>query len=359
MYFGHPSHYYVLKYIRKELIKNNHQVFVFIKTKDILEQILKEDGIEYNNIFPDTKKNSKISLIKSVLIKNFRFYKKLRKIRPDIVLGSASDITPSAFLLRIPIFIFNDDDSFIVPKSAFFGWPTATKLLTPISCDMGKWEKKTIKYNAYQKTAYLHPNQFKPDSSVITKYGLQNKTYFIIRSVSLTAHHDDNIEGLSNDLVVEIIDVLKTRGEVIISSERELSNELEPYRKNIKVTDMHSLLYYSALLIADSQSMCHEAALLGVPSVRYNDFVGRIGVLNDIEDKGLAIGVNPPDKNRLIEQIKKIVEDPNIKKELRNKSQKVVASQIDLTGFSVWFVENYPQSAKVMKENPSYQEQFK
>ena len=105
--------------------------------------------------------------------------------------------------------------------------------------------------------------------------------------------------------------------------------------------------------------MCHEAALLGVPSIRYNDFVGRIGVLNDLEDKGLAIGVNPPNSNVLIEQINKIIEDSQIKLDLRQDSQKMIKDQIDLVKFSVWFIENYPESVKTMKENPiETQKQF-
>lgn len=33
--------------------------------------------------------------------------------------------------------------------------------------------------------------------------------------------------------------------------------------------------------------------------------------------------------------------------------------KIDVTAFMVWFVENYPQSAKIMKENPNFQNRFK
>ena len=37
----------------------------------------------------------------------------------------------------------------------------------------------------------------------------------------------------------------------------------------------------------------------------------------------------------------------------------MLAYKIDITAFLVWFVENYPVSAKIMKENPDYQNRFK
>lgn len=31
----------------------------------------------------------------------------------------------------------------------------------------------------------------------------------------------------------------------------------------------------------------------------------------------------------------------------------MLSDKIDVTAFMVWFIENYPKSAKIMKENPS------
>jgi len=41
------------------------------------------------------------------------------------------------------------------------------------------------------------------------------------------------------------------------------------------------------------------------------------------------------------------------------KRNKFLETKIDATGFLIWFIENYPQSAKIMKENPDYQYRFK
>ncbi len=36
-----------------------------------------------------------------------------------------------------------------------------------------------------------------------------------------------------------------------------------------------------------------------------------------------------------------------------------VSEKIDVTAFMVWFIENYPESVGIMKEDSGYQERFK
>lgn len=50
---------------------------------------------------------------------------------------------------------------------------------------------------------------------------------------------------------------------------------------------------------------------------------------------------------------------PNLKEEWQRRRQKMLSEKIDVTAFMVWFIENYPDSVKVMKENPDYQYNFK
>ena len=50
---------------------------------------------------------------------------------------------------------------------------------------------------------------------------------------------------------------------------------------------------------------------------------------------------------------------PNIKKEWKNRRENMLNDKIDVTAFFTWFIENYPQSAQIMRENPDYQYKFK
>ena len=49
----------------------------------------------------------------------------------------------------------------------------------------------------------------------------------------------------------------------------------------------------------------------------------------------------------------------NLKEEWQVRRQKMLVDKIDVSAFYVWFIENYPESARIMKENPDYQYRFK
>ena len=117
---------------------------------------------------------------------------------------------------------------------------------------------------------------------------------------------------------------------------------------------------YSTMFIGDSQTMASEAAILGIPSLRCNDFVGRISYLNEEENKyKLTFGFKPSNFNDFIEKLIELVERANLKEEFQSRRQKLLSDKIDLTAFLVWFVEYYPQSMTIMKENPDFQSRFK
>ena len=49
----------------------------------------------------------------------------------------------------------------------------------------------------------------------------------------------------------------------------------------------------------------------------------------------------------------------NIKAEWNKRKNKMLEDKIDVTSMLVWFVENWPDSFRIMKENPEYQNMFK
>ena len=359
VYLNHPSHYYVFKKFMELIKGKGFMVKIFVKEKDILNEILEKENQDFKVIYSNKKSNGILDLVFNVLGKNKALYKELKKFKPDLMVSCGSDVAQVGFLMGTPSFVLNDDDAKIVPYSAYTGWPFAKNIFAPPSCDMGYWSKKTIFYKGYQKLFYLHPKYFKADKSIVDKYISDDKTYFLIRSVSLTAHHDKNIRGLNNELVEELIRKLSPHGRVFISSERTLPESLEKYRLQINPLDMHHLIYFANLIIGDSQSMAQEAALMGTPSLRYNDFVGRIGVMEELEHKyGLTFGISPDHPEKLLHKAEDLATLKD-KKFFRDKAQAMLAEMIDPTAMLVWFIENYPQSARIMKENPEYQYRFK
>ena len=223
-----------------------------------------------------------------------------------------------------------------------------------------KWEHKARKYKGYQKLAYLHPNRFTPDQSRVQSLYDDRDRYFILRLVKLNAHHDFGITGIPNDTAEELVKRLEERGRVWISAERPLPGTLEGYRLKLDPTDIHHALAYADMYIGDSQSMTVEAALLGTPSIRVSDFVGRIGVLEELESKyELTVGLLPGDDEKLFAAVQKLLSTPNLKAQWAARRERLLEDKIDVTAYFTWFITNYPKSAEVVRDDPDYPSRFK
>lgn len=358
---SHPAHFHLYKNAIKNWMSNGNQVFILIKSKDILEELMIQSGLPYFNILPDTTKNrSKLTILKEMLLKDWRIFLFVIKHKIDFLVGSTPEIGQIGWLLRKRTVYCGEDDASVIPAFAKVGAPFLETILSPVSCNNGSYEKKTIKYQSFQKLAYLHPNVFIPDKKIVEKYFQSEKPYFIIRFAKLNAHHDVNAKGISTEIAQRLIYLLKPHGDIYITSERELEPQFEQYRIHINPLDMHHVLAFSTMFIGDSQSMAVESAMLGVPNVRFNDFVGKIGVLNELDNKyKLSHGIKTQNVDSFYQTIEKIIKMPDRKQIYADRRKKMLSDKIDFSAFLTWFVENYPESKKIMRENPDYQYRFK
>jgi len=363
-YLGHPAHYHLFKNVISELLRKKHKVSILIKKKDILEDLLKQSGYNYLNILPEGRKDSKAGIAWGLIKRDWTMFRFCLKHRPDIMLGTSTEITHVGKILHIPSIIVQEDDYNEVPLFSKMGYPFASHIIAPTSCPTGqvgsKWENKTIHYEGYHELTYLHPNYFKPELSRIEKIINTSAPFYILRFAKLTAHHDKGKTGITTKIAQKLIDILAPHGNIYITSERELEPQFEKYRIHISPENIHHALFYADMYIGDSQTMAAEAAVLGTPSLRFNDFVGKIGYLAELEHKyELTYGIKTSEPEKLYQKIEELLNTPNVKQEWQKRRAKMLADKIDVTAFMMWFIENYPQSVKIMKENPDYQLKFK
>ncbi len=100
--------------------------------------------------------------------------------------------------------------------------------------------------------------------------------------------------------------------------------------------------------------MATEAAILGTPVIRSNSFVGKKDMGNFIElEKKYGLILNIRDPKKVIRKVKELIQNPDLKKEWRDKREKLLENKCDITKFMVWFIENYPQSFKEIREKPN------
>lgn len=361
---SHPSQFYCYRRSIEEWKADGHRVLVAIKTKDILEPLLKSSGIEYVNINRISHRGSRFGALRDMIHRDIRLVNLCIREKIDILTGCSAEVAQVGWLLRRHSVCIGDDDADIVPFLVMCSLPFLQTRLSPDSCRCGRMEPRTVHYNGFQKMAYLHPNVFSPDSRIPEKYGIySDRPFFLLRLVSLTAHHDSGIKGIDDVLLSGLTELLGRYGKVLISSERKLGPDFEKYRLAIDPLDIHHIMAFSSLYIGDSQSMAVEAAVLGVPNIRYNDFTGKrnIGVLEELEESyGLTVGIPTGNPDRLLGKVSDMLSDVNrLRSEWQDRRRRMLSEKIDVSAFLTWFIENYPSSRDVMREKPDYQYRFR
>ena len=342
VYLGHPAHFHNYKNTIARLTEDGHEVAVLIKKKDILEELLKNAGIPYHNILEEGRKDSQLGIAIGLLKRTWRLDRFCREFKPDILTGSSVENSLIGPLRHIPVINIGEDDADVVPKYARTAYPGASVILCPDTCDCGKWNAKAVKYPGYQELGYLHPENFTPRKEVVQRYFDPDKPYFLMRFSGLNAHHDAGIRGINNEIARQLIEILKPHGRVLITSERPLDAGLEPYRIAINPLDIHHVMAYADLYLGDSQTMAAEAGVLGVPYVRFNDFVGKIGYLKELEEKyQLGFGITPDREADLYAAVQSLLEMPDRKAVFQSRRQRMLGEKINFATFLTDFIEHY------------------
>ena len=341
-YCGHPAQYHFLKHTIQNLKDAGWHVVVLIKTKDILEQLLQEDGVPYINIQPSVRKNNKLSILLASIARTIVVYKIAKKHHADVLIGTDSSIAQAGWLLGKPAITTLEDDYDVIKHLARLTYPFTSHIVVPNVCSVGKWEQKKTGYDGYMKLAYLHPNYFTPSIDIVNAYHI-DQPFVMVRMAKLAAHHDVGIGGLSLEQLSELIALSQSHGyRVYITSEIALPETYKPYQLHIRHTDIHHILAFASLLISDSQSMSVEAAMLGVPSVRYSDFSGRISVLEELEKKyALTFGIKTTEPERLKSQVETLLSMPHLKDEWQKRRERMLREKIDVTEFLTHFIEKF------------------
>lgn len=334
---GHPAHYHLFKNAIADLQHDGHQVFVLIRKKDILEDLLRQSSMPYVNILPSGKKSAF-----TLILRLWRVFCFTLRHRVDVLVGSTPEVAQVAWLLRRRSVIMAEDDAAIVPQFIKAVRPFCDRYLSPTPCNNGPLESKTTHYEGFHKLAYLHPKRFTPDPAVVDRYFPHDRPYFLLRFAQLTAYHDvsAHAHGISDEIAQKMIALLAPHGQVYITSERPLSPQLEPYRLHINPLDIHHIMAFASLYIGDSQSMAVEAAMLGTPSIRFNDFAGKIGVLEELEHKySLTYGIPSSQPEQLYQKIEELLDSKNLRETFRARRDAMLKDKIDVTAFLVEVIE--------------------
>ncbi len=182
----------------------------------------------------------------------------------------------------------------------------------------------------------------------------KNTKYVIIRFVSWNASHDIGQKGMTLSFKKRLVNEISKYAEVIISSEDKLPEEFKKYQFKIHPDKMHNVLAFASLFIGESSTMASESACLGTPAIYINSL--EVGYCTEQEEYGLLYNFRSPEG--VLEKSLELIKTHNLKQKYIIAHEKMLSEKINVTAFLVWFVENYPESVKQLKDNPGFQQTF-
>ena len=334
----HPKHFYQFRHIINVFVEQGHEVKIIARDKDVLLQVLEDEGYAYEIYGKHKKKmTGKVFNIFNIF---FRYLRIAKNFNPDYILSKASFY---AVMLKpfVRAKLVITPDSEVVWLTRKIVAPCSHIVITPqtYTLDYGIKQKRI---NGFFEECYLGPENFIPDRNLLKTAGLDpDNAIFILRFISWSANHDVGQFGFSEEEKIRLVKMLRDHGEVIISAEgSNVPEELQQYLNPLPPSKIHHLLYHANMYIGDSQSMATESALLGTPSLRYNSFVGPDDMSNFIilEKEGLMKNFSA--FNDLKNEVENMLANKNLKREWQAKRQEYFSSKHDVNVEIVKFITN-------------------
>ncbi len=334
---GHPAHIHFFKNIIHNLENNGHEVKIVVRDREIAIDLLQAYGFEYS-LFGKYRKNF-VAKVAEIPFNDYIFYKIAKDFKPDVLTGILNYTSSHVGkLIGRPSIIFTDTENAKLANKLVC--PVADVICTP-SCYKGDFGSKHIMYNGYHELSYLHPNNYKPDPTILDTLGLdKNEKYIILRLVSWNAAHDIGDKGLKD--IKETVKSLEEYGKILITSELKLKPEFEKYKINASPDKIHDLLNYATLYIGESATMASESAVLGTPSIFCS--TSRRGYTDELEEKYNLV-YNFSDElygeKFAIEKALELLENNNLKKVWEKKRERMLKDKIDVAKFATDLIESY------------------
>jgi uncharacterized protein len=350
---GHPAHVHYFKNLIKIMEEKGHKVLIIAKNRNVTYKLLDQYGFSYvkRSDYP----KSLIGKLINIPVTDFFVTFHALKFKADILIGfSGTHISHAGFILRKPRIVIDDTEHAILAHASYKNFASA--ILTP-DCFKKDFGIKHIRFKGYMELCYLHPKYYSPNNGIKKYLGFgEEEKFAILRFVAWRASHDAGYGGLSFENQKVLVDQLSNHCNILISSEKPLPSYFRKYAFNFHPSIMHDVLATCDLFVGEGATMASECAMLGTPAIYLNE----ISCNTLIEqEKNYGLVHNFKNFNGVVDKAVELITDNESKEVYRIRSKKLIKDNIDVTGFLVWFVENYPLSADLLKGEPEIQFNFR
>lgn len=269
---GHPAHVHFFSRAILRLKKQGHGIHIVTRNKEITDALLQRLAIPFQSLSKPAR--SGVGMAFELFSRWIRIARILLRERIDVAV-SISGISTSfpAWLTRTRNLVFTDtEDAKLSNRIAF---PFADRIFTP-SFYAGDLGRRHLRYDGLHELAYLRDFDFAAARAERARLGLPER-YSIVRIVKLDALHDQDVKGIDEAKLAEILALLEKRGRVFLSSGEALGPRFSPYLQTFPIESMHAVMAGCQVFVGESPTMAVEASLLGRPAFLVSSRADRLG----------------------------------------------------------------------------------
>ncbi|WP_332898243.1 DUF354 domain-containing protein [Haladaptatus sp. CMSO5] len=332
-----PAHVHLYKHAVARLEAAGHDVLVLGRDYGVTVPLLSYYELPYR-VYGKCGP-SKNSLLRNLPSQFATIFREARRFDPDLIFGMGSYAAFAGAVSRTPVVLVLDSEP--TTFDHVVSRPFARAILTPRAFrkDLGP---KHVRFAGFKETAYLHPDVYEPNPHIRELLGLDpDERFAIVRFNAFGSHHDVGHAGFSPTQRRDLISALAAHVTVFVSDESEAMDfdTLPARRFALHPGLLHDALAAASLLVADTQTMVTEAALLGTPAIRSNSWVGAddMGNFTDLAAHGLIYNIRAFDD--VIDTATALVADESAKDEWAAKRDAYVADNVNLTDLIVAVAE--------------------
>jgi len=285
--FIHPAHINFYKHLVRELHDEGHEVVLVCLARGKIPHIMREEFPNLPCHVVGSYAKSKWGLyLRTGLFRALCLMVFVARHRPDASMTCAAFQTDfMARLFGFPSLGVYDDPShvnFRLSRRLLY------RFLLP-EC-LGYSGRNVIPFKGLKEWAYLSPRRFVPRQEALRAYGLEPKQYIFIRDVD-TASLNYRSQTINN--VLRLYELGLSAEKVLLSLEDKARRTSYANWQILEepVDDIHSLMFYSRMVISSGDSMAREGAQLGVSGVycgnramEANDALENLGFLHHVTD---------------------------------------------------------------------------
>jgi hypothetical protein len=328
-----PAHVHLYRNAVTELAERGHEALLLARDYGCTLDLL--DYYDLPHVVYGELATSKYSLARQLPRHYLTILRETREYDPDKIFGVGAYAAHAGAVTNAPVVLVTDSENTHLDHA--ISRPFADAYLTPHTFDKDLGEDHYV-FRGFKECAYLHPDEYDPQGDIRVELGVgPDEEFAIVRLNAFGSHHDVGHGGFTPEKRRKLVEALAERATVFVSDEGgTMDFAALPARPfDLHPARLHDALAEASLLVADTQTMVTEAALLGTPAIRSNSFVGEddMGNFTELERAGLIYNLR--EFEAVARTATDLLEAERVADEWADRREAFLADKVDLTDLVV------------------------